>query len=87
MIPKYIHPFLWSYDIKLMDLKKDKKRIIINVLNLGTKKATDWLFRTYSKKEIKNVFKNSLAGEWSSKSLNFWCLIFNINIKQIKRVK
>ena len=78
MIPKYIQPFLWSYDTKKMDLKKDKKRIIINVLNLGTQKATDWLFCVYSKREIKNVFKSSLIGEWNKKSLNFWSLIFDV---------
>ena len=86
MIPQYIQPFLWSYDTKRMNFKKDKKRIIINVLNLGTKKATDWLFKTYTKQEIKTVFKNSLAGEWNKKSLNFWSFIFNLNPKK-SRIK
>ncbi|MEA1962973.1 MAG: hypothetical protein U9M94_01905 [Patescibacteria group bacterium] len=78
MIPKYIQPFLWSYDIKKMDIKKNKKRIITNVLNLGSAKATFWLFKIYSKKDIKKAVINPMPGEWNDKSLNFWSLIFNI---------
>ena len=39
-IPQYIKPFLWSYDINNLNKEIDKKRIITNVLNYGTKKAT-----------------------------------------------
>jgi len=40
MIPKYVKPYLWSYDTKKLDLQKNKERIITNILNLGSKKAT-----------------------------------------------
>jgi len=40
-IPKFVVPFLWSFDLAKLDLEKDKKRIITNILNLGTKQATD----------------------------------------------
>ena len=40
MIPRYVQPFLWSYDIEKLSLKNNKKRIITNVLNLGSAKAT-----------------------------------------------
>jgi len=76
MIPSYVKPFLWSYDTDKMDLQKDKTRIINNVLNLGTSDATDWLFKTYSTKDIKNYLKNPLPGEISDKSLNYWRLVF-----------
>lgn len=78
MIPSYIHPFLWSYDIDKMDLWRDKKRIITNILNLGTVKATNWLFKVYSKKDIKEVIIHPLPGEWNKKSLNFWSLVLDI---------
>ena len=41
MIPDFVAPFLWSYDIDALDIERDKKRIITNVLNLGTERATD----------------------------------------------
>ena len=84
-IPQYVSPFLWSYDIDKLDLIRDKKRIITNVLNLGTRKATKWLFGVYDKNEIRETVSSPLPGEWTKKSLNFWSLIFGIEQKQSKR--
>lgn len=78
MIPPSIYPFLWSYDVKKLDLERDKKRIITNVLNLGTTPATKWLFEVYSREDIKKAVIDPLAGEWSKKSLNFWKIILDI---------
>jgi hypothetical protein len=84
MLPKFIKPFLWSNDLKKIDLEKDKNRIILNVLNLGTKKATDWLFDFYSKSDIKKTVINYGAkGELNDKSINYWALILNINQKKL----
>ena len=82
MIPKYIQPFLWSYDFKKIDKEKDKKRIITNVLNLGSQKATNWLFDNYTKKEIKEVLSDPLPGEWDKKSFNFWSIVLGIKINK-----
>ena len=87
MLPKCARPFLWSYNTNKLDIKKDKKRIITNILNFGSEKATNWLFKKYSKKEIKNVISNPMPGEWNKKSLNYWAIIFNIKPKKIKRIK
>ena len=75
MIPKYVKPYLWSYDTKKLDLRKNKERIITNILNLGSKKATDWLFEKYQTKEIKKIVAEPLPGEWNKKSLNYWSLM------------
>jgi hypothetical protein len=86
MPPKIIRPFLWSSDIKKIDLQADKRRIILNVLNLGTKPATDWLFSFYSRAEIRNsVISQGAKGELSDKSLNYWCLILNIDSRRLSR--
>lgn len=78
MIPEFLQPFLWSYDIQKLDLQRDKKRIITNILNFGTKKATDWLFETYSKEEILGCLQHPLQGEWNKKSLLFWSFLFDV---------
>ena len=70
-IPLLFKPFLWSCDTDKMDLKRDKRRIIINVLNLGTKEAVRELFKIYTKKDIVELFTNSMRGKWNEKSLNF----------------
>ena len=85
MIPAFIQPYFWSYDVSQLDLKKNKKRIITNVLNLGTKKATKWLFDTYRKEEIIEVIKTPLPGEWSTKSLHFWSFVFGVKESKTKR--
>ena len=69
-----------------MDIQKNKERIITNVLNFGTKEATDLLFKIYNKKEIKKQVENPFPGEWNDKSLNYWSIIFNIKPKKIKYV-
>lgn len=81
MIPKYVAPFLWSYDLKKIDKEKNKKRIITNILNLGTEKATDWMIDNYTKEEIREAIKNPLPGEWDKKSLNLWAIVFNVKPK------
>lgn len=78
MIPKFVQPFLWSYDTRKLDLNRDKKRIITNVLNLGTQKATDWLFKTYTKKDIKDCLIHPLPGEWNNKSIVFWSFLMDV---------
>ena len=77
-IPDFIKTFLWSYDISKIDLEKDKKRIITNVLNYGTKEATDWLFSVYSKDDITETIQSPFSGEWNKKSLHFWSFILGI---------
>lgn len=86
-IPDFVRPFLWSYNIDKIDIERNKKRIIINVLNLGTKRAVDWIFKTYNREEIKRVVENSLMGDWGKKSINLWSLVFDINIDKIKKTR
>lgn len=84
-IPDFIKTFLWSYDVSKIDLQKDKKRIITNVLNYGTKKSTDWLFSVYNKDDIAETIKNPFSGEWNKKSLHFWSFVFNVRAGSIVR--
>ncbi len=79
MIPDYVQPYLWSYDIKALDLREHKKTIIFQILNFGSKEATDWLFSTYSKEEIAKVANNVPQTEWNKKSLRLWSVVLGIN--------
>lgn len=79
MPPKIIRPFLWSSDLRQVDLQRDKNRIILNILNIGSHQATDWLFSFYPKRVIKKVVTDYGArGELSPKSLNYWTLVLDI---------
>lgn len=85
MIPPYVRPFLWSYDIDKLDLVRDGKRIITNVLNWGTFPATKWLFGVYDKKDIEKAIVSPMPGEWDKKSLNFWSLILGVKAGDTNR--
>ena len=81
-VPKQFQRVLWSYDVNKMDLEKDKREIITQVLNYGTWEDLKLLYKLYSEKEIKEVVKNPRRGVWFEKVLNFWVLMFNIHLKK-----
>lgn len=58
-VPKKLQPILWSTDVKLLDIQRDKGYIIHQVLIYGTFEELQWLFLKYSKKEIIEVFINN----------------------------
>lgn len=82
MIPSYVKPFVWSYDTKKLNLKKDRKVIIINILNLGSIRATEWLFEQFNKADIKKTIQNSSIKEWNEKSLNLWSNFLKVKPKK-----
>jgi hypothetical protein len=53
MLHKFLAPSFWSSDIKKVNPEVHKKMIVVQPLNYGSEKATDWLFKYYGKKEIK----------------------------------
>jgi len=81
-IPLKMKWLFWSYDVKSLDLKKDKDYIITQTLNYGSWEDLKWLYKVYSEKEIKEVIKNPSRGLWFEKVLNFWLTIFNIKLKK-----
>jgi len=54
--PKTLQPILWSTDVNLLNLEKNKGYIISQVLQYGDLSELQWLFRTYSRKRIKDEF-------------------------------
>lgn len=77
-MPQSVKAVLWSYDSNKIDFVMHKKLIITQVLNFGSKDATDWLFRTYSKDEITQVASSIPLGQWDEKSLALWSLYLGI---------
>lgn len=54
--PKYLQSILWSTNVKDIALTKDKAYIIHQILSYGGIRDWVWLFKTYNKKEIIDVF-------------------------------
>lgn len=79
-IPQRLYPLFWSYDPKLISIKRDKAIIITRVLNYGNWEDVKWLFKIYSESEIKKVIAHPQRGHWWKKALNFWVKVFDIKI-------
>lgn len=78
MLPTFLKPYLWSFDIDNLDLTQHKKIIIFQLLNFGSKEATDWLFTTYPKQEIIQVANTIPQTQWDKKSLNLWVIVLGL---------
>lgn len=86
-VPKQFQRALWSYNINKMDLVKDKKEIISQVLNHGSWEDLKILYKIYKEREIKDIIKNPRRGVWFDKVLNFWTTMLNVKLKKDVREK
>lgn len=67
-----------EYNIKNLDIKKDKFVIINRILEYGSLQQVKKLFKTYRFSEIRKfVIKHGIK-KLSLKSLNFWLCFFNV---------
>ncbi|MBI2611581.1 hypothetical protein HYW54_02425 [Candidatus Gottesmanbacteria bacterium] len=79
-LPSFLQSSLPSYDLSLLNIEEDKKLIITSILNEGDFQALQWLAKTYSKKDIKNVIQNPTRGSWYEWILKYWLMILDINL-------
>ena len=81
-LPKSFQRIFWSYDIDKMDIEKDKREIITQVLNHGTWDDLKLLYRFYSEGDIRKIVSYPRRGVWFEKVLNFWVKMLNVKIKE-----
>jgi len=83
-LPKFLQPFLWSYNLNSFDLNNplDRKLIIRHILNYGNERAVKWLLKNFSLEEIKKVLKTPVRGFWRPESLNYWLKITCVNLRK-----
>ncbi|HOX29556.1 MAG TPA: hypothetical protein P5080_01050 [Candidatus Paceibacterota bacterium] len=84
-LPPGVAKYLWSSDLTQIDLKENRERIILNVLNLGDRLASDWLLRYYPRDVITKTIIRHGSGELSPKSLNYWSFLLEINKQEISK--
>lgn len=71
LIPKKLQAVLWSIDTKNLEGNKDKVYIIHQILAYGNKDEILLLFKTYSKKEIINVFSSYPYKDYTNSRFHF----------------
>lgn len=79
-LPKFLQSYLASYDLKSLEVKRDKKLIITQVLNRGDDQALCWLSKYYSPQDIKQVVSSPTRGMWAESVLDYWLKIFGIKL-------
>jgi len=82
--PAFTQSALWSWNLSDLDVEKDKHLIITQILNFGTQKMIDWVMKTYSLPEIKEVVENPDRGSWWKRALNHWANVFQLKIDKEK---
>jgi hypothetical protein len=81
-LPDLLQPYLASYNLRELSIRKDKELIITSILNKGDQKALDWLAKTYTRKEILNIVKKPKKGFWHKDVLQYWLRIFGIKLSK-----
>jgi len=81
-IPKSLQGVLWSIDVSKLDAINDKNYIIHQILAYGTWKDLRWLFKTYPKSQIKQVFIKYPSKDYRPVVFNF-VTKFLLDLKQI----
>ena len=81
-LPKFLQSTLYSYDLNTLDLGKDYRLIITQVLNHGNWDQVQWLQKTYGLEKIKEVIKKPDRGVWYFDVLNYWQMIFDIKLSK-----
>jgi len=70
-IPKCLQPILWSKSIDKLSPKNDKNYIVHQILMYGDLKSIKWLFDTYSRKGVAEVFINHPKKMYTPSAFNF----------------
>ncbi len=71
---KFRQTLFWDTDLKSINIKKNARYIIERILEFGEPNEVRWLFKTYSKNEIKKVM-NLPRAQISKKSKSLWSLL------------
>ena len=81
MLPEFLKSNFWFVEFNKLDIDKDKKFIVFQILNHGSSRDWEWLFDTYPHNEIKQIVGESLATSWFRQSLGLWQSILETKAK------
>jgi hypothetical protein len=79
---EYFKKYFWDVDIEKLDIDNHKFYIIERLLNFGNEKTLIWLFRNYTKEEIKEVVKKSRS--LTIKTARCWQNYFNLKEEEMR---
>ena len=81
-LPARFRPLFWSYRFEDLDLQRDEKAVIVQLLNYGNLTDWRWLVKEYGAPEIKRVLQSIPASEIKSRTRALASLLFSISTWQ-----
>lgn len=81
-IPKSLRGVLWSADIENLDLEKNASYIVNQILSLGSLDEIRWLFTTYGKPKVGQIFLEKPMKIYTPSALNFSKIILGVAAEQ-----
>lgn len=83
-LPAYLQSSLWSYDLSKMDLYKNVRVIITQILNYGNERQLRWLFSNYDTETMRGTLFHPLRGMWHREKLRKWLGEFHMMIDPLE---
>ena len=77
-LPSRLKPLFWSHNFDSLDLNKNKKLIIVQIINYGSWEDWRWLVKIYGKTEIKKTIEHSTATEFRKQALHLAATLLTI---------
>ncbi|MEX2405619.1 MAG: hypothetical protein WD579_03400 [Candidatus Paceibacterota bacterium] len=62
-LPERLRPLFWSYVFESINIQKNKRLIIKQVLNYGTLTDWKWMVSTYGREEVQRVVSSLAESE------------------------
>ena len=85
MLPKYLKKYFWDVNFFKLEKTENSRFIIERILEFGDPKAIEWMKDNLLEREIKETVLSSRR--LSSKSANFWRIIFNLDKNKVLCLK
>jgi hypothetical protein len=70
-LPRWLRGYFWFTDFNKLDLIKDERDIIHQILSTGNLQAVKWLFDVYGKKAIQRAFLEKPAKIYRPETFNW----------------
>lgn len=70
-LPKFLKGYFWFTDFNKLDLVRNKRDIIHQILSMGSLKAVKWLFEVYGRNTIQKSFLEKPAKIYRPETFNW----------------
>lgn len=84
-LPHFLKQYFWDVNFEKIELETSKTFILKRVLDRGNDKALRWLFKQYSKEDVKQLLLTHK--DLSPLTSNFWADYLNIDKGKIPSLK